>query len=83
MTTEGWLEIKPKNFDGAKNYDINDHNELKRLVEALLNGLFGKKNWTKNKHFTPLKNTLFEMSENRERKIRLQLPKENIHIENE
>tara|TARA_R110002096_G_scaffold81721_1_gene190311 strand:- start:287 stop:997 length:711 start_codon:yes stop_codon:yes gene_type:complete len=83
VTTEGWLEIKPKNFDGAKNYDINDHNELKRLVEALLNGLFGKKNWTKNKHFTPLKNTLFEMSENRERKIRLQLPKENIHIENE
>ncbi|MFT0715626.1 hypothetical protein [Flagellimonas lutimaris] len=83
VTAEGWLEIKPKNFDGAKNYDINDHNELKRLVEALLNGLFGKKNWTKNKHFTPLKNTLFEMSENRERKIRLQLPKENIHIENE
>lgn len=79
----GWLEIKPKNFDTSKNYDINDHNELKRLVEALLDGLFGKKNWTKDMHFTPLKNTLFEMSENRERKIRLLLPKENIYIENE
>ncbi|MBR9855699.1 MAG: hypothetical protein GYB37_14160 [Algicola sp.] len=81
--SEDWLEIKPKNFDGSKTYDINDHNELKRLIQALLNGLFGKQNWTKDKHFIPLKNTLFEMSENRERKIRLQLPKENIYIENE
>ena len=82
-TSEGWLEIKPKNFDTKKSYDINDHNELKRLMEALLDGLFGKKNWTKDMHFTPLKNTLFEMSENRERKIRLLLPKENIYIDNE
>lgn len=82
-TESGWLEIKPKNFDTSKNYDINDHNELKRLVEALLNGLFGNDNWTKEMHFTPLKNTLFEMSENRERKIRLLLPKENLRIENE
>lgn len=82
-STEDWLEIKPKNFDGSKNYDINDHNELKRLLQALLNGLFGKQNWTKDKHYIPLKNTLFEMSENRERKIRLQLPKENIYFENE
>ncbi len=82
-TPEGWLEIKPKNFEASKNYDINDHNELKRLISALLDGLFGKRNWTKDKHFIPLKNTLFEMSEQRERKIRLLLPKENIHIDNE
>ena len=79
--TDGWLEIKPKNFDVAKDYDISDHNELKRLLEAILNGLFGKKNWTKDKHYEPLKATLFEMSENRERKIRLRIPKENIHID--
>lgn len=79
---DDWLEIKPKNFDDSKTYDINDHNELKRLLEAMLNGLFGKKNWTKDKHYNPLKNTLFEMSENRERKIRLLIPKENIHIDN-
>ena len=82
-TDEGWLEIKPKNFDHNKSYDINDHNELKRLLEALLNGLFGKEAWTKDKHYTPLKNTLFELSESQARKIRLQLPKENILIENE
>lgn len=81
-TAEGWLEIKPKNFGATKNYDINDHNELKRLTTALLDGLFGKRNWTKDKHYSPLKNTLFEMSEQRERKIRLLLPKENLHIEN-
>ena len=79
--TDGWLEIKPKNFDVSKEYDINDHNELKRLLEAILNGLFGKKNWTKDKHYEPLKTTLFEMSENRERKIRLRIPKDNIHID--
>ena len=78
---DDWLEIKPKNFDVSKEYDINDHNELKRLLEAILNGLFGKKNWTKDKHYEPLKVTLFEMSENRERKIRLRIPKENIYID--
>lgn len=82
-TSEGWLEIKPKNFVASKNYDINDHNELKRLIIALLDGLFGKRNWTKDKHLTPLKNTLFQMSENRERKIRLLIPKSNISIDNE
>ncbi len=80
--TDGWLEIKPKNFDVSKTYDINDHNELKRLLIALLDGLFGKQSWTKDKHYIPLKTTLFEMSEQRERKIRLLLPKENIIIEN-
>ncbi|WP_422859465.1 hypothetical protein ACOKFD_00550 [Flagellimonas sp. S174] len=81
--TEGWLEIKPKNFDAAKAYDINDHNEIKRLIVALLDGLFGKQSWTKDKHYVPLKTTLFEMSEHRERKIRLLLPQENIILENE
>nr|WP_298997902.1 hypothetical protein [uncultured Allomuricauda sp.] len=80
--TEGWLEIKPKNFDAAKTYDINDHNEIKRLIVALLDGLFGKQSWTKDKHYVPLKTTLFEMSEHRERKIRLLLPQENIILEN-
>ncbi|RDY58725.1 hypothetical protein [Flagellimonas nanhaiensis] len=83
VEADGWLEIKPKNFDVSKTYDINDHNELKRLISALLDGLFGKNCWTKDKHFVPLKTTLFEMSEQRERKIRLLLPKENITIENE
>lgn len=81
--TEGWLEIKPKNFDVSKAYDINDHNEIKRLTSALLDGLFGKQSWTKDKHYTPLKTTLFEMSEHRERRIRLLLPKENISLEND
>ena len=74
-----WLEIKPKNFDASdKNYDIKDYNEIKRLLVALLDGIFGKENWTKDHHLNPLKNTLFEMSEKRERKIRLAIPKENI-----
>ena len=76
---DDWLEIKPKNETrSSKTYDINDHNEIKRLLTALLDALFGKGLWTKEKHYEPLKNSLFEMSERRERKIRLRLPVENI-----
>lgn len=76
-----WLEIKPKSDIGSeKNYDIKDYNELKRLLTALLDGLFGKGNWTQDQHAKPLKNLLFEMSEKRERKIRLRIPKENLRL---
>lgn len=76
---DDWLEIKPKNDDrSSKVYDIKDHNEIKRLVAALLDGIFGKGSWTKNQHELPLKNVLFEMSEKRERKVRLRIPANNI-----
>lgn len=77
---DGWLEIKPKNFEVSKNYDINDYNEIKRLLVALLDGLFGKNSWTVDLHLNPLKNTLFERSNKRERKIRLASPPENISL---
>ncbi len=78
---DDWLEIKPKNFENnQKKYDINDYNEIKRLLISLLDNIFGKDNWTKNLHLNPLKNTLFEMSEKRERKIRLSIPESNISI---
>lgn len=75
---DNWLEIKPKNYDSRKVYDINDYNEIKRLLVALLDSVFGKGNWTKDKHLIPLKTALFEMSEKRERKIRLALSKAQI-----
>ncbi len=76
-----WLEIKPKNFSASeKKYDIHDYNQIKRLLVALLDGLFGAGNWSKEQHLIPLKNTLFEMSENRDRKIRMILPPENIFL---
>jgi len=76
---EGWLEIKPKNDTRTgKDYDIKDYNEVKRLLGNLLDGIFGKANWTPNQHSEPWKNTFFELSEKRERKIRLAIPKENI-----
>ncbi len=77
----GWLEIKPRNSPkGDKQYDINDYNEVKRLLIVLLDGLFGKGNWSKENHLEPLKNTLFELSKKRERKIRLNLLPENIQL---
>ena len=76
-----WLEIKPKNDPrSAKTYDIKDHNEIRRLLNSLLDGLFGKDNWTKDQHYSPLKDCLFEMSEKRERKIRLRIPGQNISV---
>ncbi len=81
MEGNDWLEIKPKNFEHAqKSFDINDYNEIKRLLFALLDGIYGKENWTKELHLNPLKKTLFEMSEKRERKIRLSIPETNITI---
>ncbi len=76
-----WLEIKPKNFSmSKKTFDINDYNEVKRLLVALLDGVFGKDSWTVDNHLNPLKNTLFEMSEKRDRKIRLKIPQDNISL---
>jgi len=80
-TSEDWLEIKPKSsVQPNREYDINDHNEIKRLLFALLDGLFGKGNWTQDHHLKPLKDSLFEMSAQRERKIRLAVPSENITL---
>ncbi|MBL4708764.1 MAG: hypothetical protein JKY48_10050 [Flavobacteriales bacterium] len=82
MVGNEWLEIKPKNFEHTqKNFDINDYNEIKRLLLSLLDGLYGKDSWTKELHLDPLKKTLFEMSEKRERKIRLSIPESNITTE--
>lgn len=76
-----WLEIRPKNFSAAeRSYDIGDYNQIKRLLSALLDGLFGKGNWSREQHLIPLKNTMFEMSESRNRKIRMILPPENIFL---
>ena len=81
LESEAWLEIKPKHHAlKEKVYDINDYNEVKRLLIALVDGLFGKGNWTNDLHLVPLKNLLFELSEKRERKIRFRIPPENIGL---
>ena len=78
---DAWLEIRPKSINLKERvFDINDYNEVKRLLTALLDGLFGKGNWTKEHHLIPLKNALFEMSEKRDRKIRLVIPATNISL---
>ena len=80
---QDWLEIKPKkDARPERSYDIHDYNQLKRLAVALLDGIFGKGCWTKEQHETPLKETLFELSDKRERKIRLKLPTANLTLEN-
>ena len=78
---DAWLEIKPKSETRAKKaYDINDHNEIKRLLSGLLDGIFGKNRWTRNQHESVFRNVFFEMSPRRERKIRLKVPPENITL---
>lgn len=79
---EGWLEIKPKSDSrSGKSFDINDHNEIKRLLGSILDGIYGKGLWSKVEHETPLKSILFEMSSQRERKIRLSTPASNLEID--
>lgn len=79
--SDDWLEIRPKNTPSKnKKFDIGDYNEVKRLLQALLDGIYGKGNWSKAQHFNPLKETLFELSKKRERKIRLRLLPNNIQL---
>lgn len=81
-TREQWLEIKPKNESRTnKEYQIHDHNEVKRLLSGLLDGIFGKNSWTRDQHEHILKETLFEQSTKRDRKIRLRVPPENLEVE--
>ena len=81
LSDDEWLEIKPKNFSlPNKTFDINDYNQIKRLLVALLDGVFGGGNWSAEHHQNPLKTALFEMSEKRDRKIRLKIPKANISL---
>ncbi len=45
--SEGWLEIKPKSNNRTGNvYDINNHNEIKRLIHSILDGVYGKNMWS-------------------------------------
>ncbi len=80
ISNDDWLEIKPKAGPINRSYDINDHNEIKRLLHSILDGLFGKGNWNKENHVNPLRHTLFELSPKRERKIRLRLLPERLSI---
>ncbi len=78
---EGWLEIKPKsNVRTGKTYDINDHNEIKRFIHSILDGVYGKGLWSKQEHEIPLKEILFEVSNNKERMVRLGIPQENLIV---
>ena len=74
-----WLEIKPKN-DARQNrtYDIKDHNEMKRLIDNLLEEVFAKKEVPVYRQF--LKDALFEVSDQQDRKIRLRIPRDNISL---
>ena len=77
----GWLEIKPKHLPNtSQQFDIKDYNEIKRMLHAILDGHFGKSAWTKDQHEIPLKEFLLERSDEKERRIRLSLPPENINI---
>lgn len=79
---DGWLEIKPKaDQRSGRTFDINDHNEIRRLLAALLDGIYGKGLWSRTEHEVPLKAILFEMSAQRERKIRLSVPQSNLEVE--
>lgn len=68
----GWLEIKPKNESrDGKTYDIQDYNQIKRLLHAILDGIYGKNKWNHELHYESLKEHLLERSEDAARLVRL------------
>ena len=70
ISGEGWLELKPKNAPRGRVYDLNDYNQMKRLLHTILDGLFGANNWTRDKHELPLREAIFEWSEDKDRQVR-------------
>lgn len=82
VTDNPWLEIKPKSeHRTGKSYPIKDHNEIKRLISSILDGIYGKDVWDNSQHYIPLKESLFDMSKSRERKIKINIPSENMNVE--
>ncbi|MEM9916746.1 MAG: hypothetical protein AAF990_01545 [Bacteroidota bacterium] len=79
---DGWLEIKPKKGSrNGKEYDIQDHNQLIRLLSSLLDEVARQQGGTSLDR-KQLKEVLFESSPERERLIRLRIPPVNLHIPN-
>jgi hypothetical protein len=77
----GWLEIKPKNdARSGKKYDIKDYNEIKRLNHALLDGLYGKQKWSKERHEIPLKHGLWEFAHDASRRIRIRIEASSMKV---
>jgi len=72
--TAGWLEIKPKSTTRNIDYPIKDYNEIKRLTSSLLDGIYGKGLWDKERHELPFKEAFFEFSKEKGRQIRLKIP---------
>ncbi len=80
---EGWLIVKPKQLPfNPDHHDIKDYNQVKRLLHAILDNVYGKDLWSKEQHEEPLKAELFEGSEKRDRKIRLRIDREQISFFN-
>jgi len=74
---EGWLEIKPKSGKVGK-YDINDYNEINRLMDQILKQIRNDNNASEDLK-QQLKLALFEYSNNR--KVRLKIPSLNIKLD--
>ncbi len=78
---QGWLEVKPKNSPAKdREYDIQEYNEIRRLLINFLDELYGPKAWDKKIHFDPMKSLLFEQSKDRQRLIRLRLSPDSLKI---
>lgn len=73
----GWLKIKPKNETRGIPYPIQHENEITRLLESLLNGIFGKGLWNKEEHLNALRQSIFDREPG---KIKLKIPLENIEL---
>ena len=76
---DAFLKIRSRSMDARRQqYDIGDHNEIRRFLHHLLDSIYGKGIWTKSSHELPLKKAFFEYSADEARSVRLKIPKENI-----
>ena len=72
---DAWLEMQPKSNINNKEYDLRDYNQINRILDTILNDVYGAENWTAENERNHLKQVLFEY---KNRKIRLNIAPENI-----
>ncbi len=72
-----WLRIKPKELKSRQEFDISDHNQVRRLAESLLDGMYGSHQWKLSEEGEHFKQHFFEKATG---KIRLTLKAEQLEI---
>lgn len=74
---DDWLRIKPKDVKSRIEYDISDHNQIRRLNDSLLDCLYGQNLWKLNEEAEEFRKEIYLKEPG---KIKWSIPADQISI---